>query len=207
MQEKRDANFQAQSLNHRATPMSAPLVVFSHGKETGPWSTKIRRLADVAQAAGWQIISADYAALTGQSDAPAQLRLQALHQLLLNGLPPHNQLALVGSSMGGWLSAQAASTVQPAGLFLLAPALGMPNYPSQWPDIGPLTDIEIIHGWADDVIPAQHSITFAQRTNARLHVLNDDHRLSRSLETLCASFAAFLTRIQPNLDQTKTPKA
>ncbi|TAG36197.1 MAG: alpha/beta hydrolase [Polaromonas sp.] len=175
---------------------NAPLVIFSHGKETGPWGTKIRRLADVAQAAGWQVISVDYAALTGQVDAPAELRLQALLHLLATGLPPHSQLALVGSSMGGWVSAQAACHVRPAGLFLLAPALGIASYPSQWPAVDSSVDIEITHGWADDVIPAQNSITFAQRTGARLHVVADDHRLSQSLDVLCASFAAFLARVK-----------
>ena len=174
---------------------NSPLVIFSHGKETGPWGTKIRRLADVARSSGWRVISVDYAALTGQLDAPADPRLQALLQLLATGLPPHSQLALVGSSMGGWVSAQAACHVRPAGLFLLAPALGIASYPSQWPDVDPRIDIEITHGWADDVIPAQNSIAFAQRTNARLHVVADDHRLSQSLDVLCASFAAFLTRV------------
>lgn len=138
----------------------------------------------------------DYAALTGQVDAPAELRLQALLHLLATGLPPHSQLALVGSSMGGWISAEAACHVRPAGLFLLAPALGMGNYPSQWPYVDSGVDIEITHGWADDVIPAQNSITFAQRTGARLHVVADDHRLSQSLDVLCASFAAFLARVK-----------
>ena len=174
---------------------NSPLVIFSHGKETGPWGTKIRRLADVAQSAGWQVISVDYAAQTGQLDAPAGLRLQALLHLLATSLPPHSQLALVGSSMGGWVSAQAACHVLPAGLFLLAPALGIASCPSQWPDVDSSVDIEITHGWADDVIPAQNSITFAQRTSARLHVVADDHRLSQSLDALCISFAAFLARI------------
>ena len=175
---------------------NAPLVIFSHGKETGPWGTKIRRLADVARFGGWQVVSADYAALTGQPDAPAELRLQALLQLLATNLPPHSHLALVGSSMGGWMSAQAACHVRPAGLFLLAPALGVASYPSQWPDVDSSVDIEITHGWADDVIPVQNSITFAQRTSARLHVVADDHRLSQSLDALCISFAGFLARVK-----------
>ena len=36
---------------------TVPLVVFSHGKDTGPWGTKIRVLADVARAALWQVLS------------------------------------------------------------------------------------------------------------------------------------------------------
>ena len=56
----------------------APLVIFSHGKETGPWGTKIKHLASVAQVAGWQVLSIDYAAVTGQRDALAADRLAAL---------------------------------------------------------------------------------------------------------------------------------
>jgi alpha-beta hydrolase superfamily lysophospholipase len=173
---------------------NTPLVVFSHGKETGPWGTKIRRLADVAQAAGWQVLSVDYAALTGQLDAPAQDRLEALLLLALT-LPAHSRLVLVGSSMGGWVSAAAAMQLQPAGVFLLAPALGMADYPSQWPSLNADLGVEITHGWVDDVIPVQNSIAFAQRTNARLHLVADDHRLGRSLNELSIYFAAFLARI------------
>ena len=172
-----------------------PLVVFSHGKETGPWGTKIRRLADVAQAAGWQVLSVDYAALTEQTDAPAQDRLAALLAL---PLPAHSRLVLVGSSMGGWVSAAAATQLQPAGVFLLAPALGMQTYPSQWPAMPPGTELEIIHGWADDVIPAVHSVEYAQRLMqngaVRLHLLPDDHRLGAKLDEIAALLAQFLKR-------------
>jgi acetyl esterase/lipase len=174
---------------------NSPLVVFSHGKETGPWGTKIRRLADVAQAAGWQVLSVDYAALTGQLDAPAQDRLAALLAL---PLPAHGPLVLVGSSMGGWVSAAAAMQLQPAGVFLLAPALGMASYPSLWPAMPQGTALEIIHGWADDVIPAAHSIRYAQQfapdQPVRLHLLPDDHRLGAKLDEIEALFAQSLER-------------
>ena len=35
-------------------------VYFSHGKESGPWGTKIRRLAPIAEAAGYRVESIDY---------------------------------------------------------------------------------------------------------------------------------------------------
>ena len=184
-------------------PVPAPLVVFSHGKETGPWGTKIRRLANVAQAAGWQVQSVDYAALTGQSDAPAQDRLAALLAL---ELPKHSRLVLVGSSMGGWVSAAAAQSLQPAGVFLLAPAVGMQTYPSLWPDVPAGAELEIIHGWADDVIGAAHSIRYTQQIArqlgqhqpVRLHLLPDDHRLGVTLDEIEALFAQFLKRCAPS---------
>lgn len=61
-----------------SNPSLTPLAIFSHSKETVPWGNKIRRLADVVQAAGWQVLSANYAALTKQADAPVQDSLAAL---------------------------------------------------------------------------------------------------------------------------------
>ena len=108
---------------------NSPLVIFSHGKETGPWGSKIRRLADVARSSGWRAISVDYTALTGQPDAPAGLRLQALLQLLATGLPPHCQLALVGSSMGGWVSAQARLPCPASGFVFVGTCFGHRQLP------------------------------------------------------------------------------
>jgi len=51
-------------------------IYFSHGKESGPWGTKIRRLAAVARRVGWQVTSPDYTA-THNPDARVQLLLAA----------------------------------------------------------------------------------------------------------------------------------
>ena len=172
----------------------APLVIFSHGKETGPWGTKIKHLASIAQVAGWQVLSIDYAAVTSQSDATAADRLAAL---LVHPLPCHSMLVLTGSSMGAWVSAAACSALQPQGLFLMAPALDLPGYPtidtSVWrTDM----DIETVHGWRDDVAPPAGSIRLAQQRHARLHLLEDDHRLSATLPEIGWLFGQFLARLQ-----------
>ena len=170
------------------------LVIFSHGKETGPWGTKIKHLASIAQAAGWQVLSVDYAEVTGQSDAPAADRLAAL---LAHPLPAHSSFALVGSSMGGWISAAACTALQPQGLFLMAPALDLPGYPTidtnAW---RAEMDVEIVHGWRDDVVSPAGSILLAQQQRARLHLLDDDHRLSATLPEIGVLFGQFLARLQ-----------
>ena len=171
-----------------------PLVIFSHGKETGPWGTKIKHLASIAQAAGWQVLSVDYAAATGQSDAPAADRLAAL---LAHPVPAHTMLALVGSSMGGWVSTAACAALQPQGLFLMAPALDLPGYPaigtSAW---RAEMDVEIVHGWRDDVVSPAGSIRLAQQRRARLHLLDDDHRLGAALPEIGVLFGQFLARLR-----------
>ena len=63
------------------------LIVFSHGKESGPNGAKIQRLAKVGSHAGAQVLSVDYSGM----DDP-ELRVQ---KLLSYDLPAHDQLILV----------------------------------------------------------------------------------------------------------------
>ncbi|MGH8540495.1 MAG: alpha/beta hydrolase, partial [Stenotrophobium sp.] len=39
---------------------SRNLVCFAHGKESGPWGTKITHLAEVARGHGYEVMSPDY---------------------------------------------------------------------------------------------------------------------------------------------------
>jgi pimeloyl-ACP methyl ester carboxylesterase len=161
-------------------------LVFSHGKESGPWGFKIRRLAPIAEASGCMVDSIDY------RDCPdPDLRVERLLQSLTTA--PGDTI-LVGSSMGGYVSLVASASLPVAGLFLIAPALYMPGcrqqqYPSQ------AAHIEIVHGWSDDVIPAQHSIDFAGEADCDLHLVRGDHALNTSIETVAALFQGFLHRV------------
>lgn len=175
------------------------LVVFSHGKESGPWGSKIRALADVAQAHGAQVESVDYQQvrhggepLSDQSDtaAPGEGE-RRVAQLLAMRLPPHDRLILVGSSMGGYVATVASNMLKPAGLFLLAPAFYMDGYANQDP-VPVARRTMIVHGWCDDVVPPQNSIRFAQQHRCTLHVLDGDHRLNDAIEEIRQLFADFL---------------
>ena len=162
------------------------LVCFNHGKESGPWGTKITRLADVARAQGAAVISPDYSH-TPDPDA----RLQ---QLCATPLPPHERLVLVGSSMGGYVAAQACARLRPVALMLMAPALYYPGW-SQEPD-GIPSDVEVMHGWHDDVIPLANAQRFAARHAAALHVFDADHGLSAALDTIAVLFERQLQRVR-----------
>ena len=76
------------------------LVCFAHGKESGPWGTKITRLAGVARARGFEVISPDY---SGTQDPRRRV------DLLLQLAPSAKHLVLVGSSMGAYVSAMACA--------------------------------------------------------------------------------------------------
>ena len=172
------------------------LIVFSHGKESGPNGLKIQRLATVGSLAGAQVLSVDYSGM----DDP-ELRVK---KLLSHELPAHDQLILVGSSMGAYVSTVASEALrakghQIIGLFLLAPAFylvdakGASDYAVREPK--PSAEaIEIIHGWDDEVVPVANSIKFAHLHKAGLHILASDHRLNSVLPRLETLFDDFLKR-------------
>ncbi|NNC22829.1 alpha/beta hydrolase [Salinisphaera sp. USBA-960] len=161
----------------------APHCVFAHGSESAPWGTKIQRLAEVAAPYDFEIASPDQQHLREATDRVADLKQNA---------PTGSPLVLVGSSMGGYVTAMACETLQPDALFLMAPAFyidGFPGDPASCPE-----QTVVVHGWRDDVVPVASSIEFARARNARLHVLDDDHRLSESLDFLAQAFDAMLQR-------------
>lgn len=87
--------------------MQKLLVIFSHGKESGPWGSKIRALADVAERLGAQVMSVDYREHTHGTPQDQNAEGEAdrrVDQLLSITLPMHSQLVLVGSSMGAYVS-------------------------------------------------------------------------------------------------------
>jgi predicted esterase YcpF (UPF0227 family) len=149
-------------------------VYFAHGKESGPWGSKIKRLASIATAHGCSVDSIDYSDLLDPD-----LRVERLLSILKN---EEDDLLLVGSSMGGYVSLVAAEEVNPKGVFLLAPALFMPGYKVQ--NYRHKINVEVVHGWSDDVILPENSIQFAKDTNCSLHLIAGDHRLNSSIEVV-----------------------
>src|SRR3982074_1152489 len=95
-------------------------VVFSHGKESGPWGSKITAMAAVVRDLDVAVESVDYPGLDDTSDR--------VRKLIAASAEFKDPLVLVGSSMGGYVSAAAAARLQPRGLFLLAPAFYMTGY-------------------------------------------------------------------------------
>lgn len=160
-----------------------PVVYFAHGKESGPWGAKITALAAVAEALGFTVHSPSY---EGMNDP--QQRIDKLLALQPAGAP----LVMVGSSMGGYVSAFAAQHAQPTALYLLAPALYMQGYEGE-PVIN-CSQVKVIHGWHDDIVPVANAIRFAQRHAAELRVLNAGHTLNETIPALEKDFADFLTQ-------------
>jgi pimeloyl-ACP methyl ester carboxylesterase len=161
-------------------------VVFAHGKESGPWGTKIRALAGVAQERGHDVASPDF---TGSEDPDARVG-----RLLAEIGGQNGSLVFVGSSMGGYVVTVASQALRPAGLFLMAPAFYLPGYSEQDPH--PNADkTSILHGWNDAVVPPDHAIRFARRHQVELHLLNAGHALAERLSAVERLFAQFLDEL------------
>jgi len=164
-------------------------VIFSHGKESGPWGFKIKRLAAIAEQMGCDVESIDYTDLIDPDS-----RVERLLAVLDNQT---ESIILVGSSMGGYVSLVASESVNTKGLFLMAPALYIPSYKQQQhQSMSPW--IEIVHGWSDDIIPVEHSIKFAEQTNSMLHLIAGDHPLNGVVETVESLFKGFISKVLTN---------
>lgn len=159
-------------------------VVFSHGKESGPWGSKITAMAAVVRSLDCGVESVDYRGM----DDPAQ----RVERLVAVGRELKGPIALVGSSMGGHVAAAAANRLGAAALFLLAPAFYMPGFEKYTPqEVAAPT--AIVHGWRDAIVPVNNVIRWAGEHRATLHILDSDHRLEDQIRMICTLLREFLT--------------
>ena len=79
-----------------------------------------------------------------------------------------------------------------AGLFLMAPPIRLHE---AHPLDAARVPTAIIHGWHDELIPAEHVVDWARTRNARLQLVDDSHRLSAHVDASADAFAAFLATL------------
>lgn len=165
------------------------LVIFSHGKESGPDGSKIKLLREVAEKNHFETVSLDY-----RQCKNADERIALLENYLET--TEAENIILFGSSMGGYVSTVLACKKSVKGLFLLCPALYMNDPEYSFREFSPECEhIELVHGWQDDIVPYENSIRFAKANNAVLNLITDGHRLQNSLEFLENRFEIFLKRL------------
>jgi len=158
-------------------------LIWCHGSLAEPWGRKSTALAKTAGRFGFAMEAPDFRDL----DGPDQ-RVERLTDTLADETRP---VILAGSSMGGYVAAAACARIETAGLFLLAPAFFLPGYAVD--DFTNLpAALTVIHGWGDEVVPVDNALRFARSHRASLHLLDDDHALTASLDQIDALFARFL---------------
>lgn len=164
-------------------------VYLSHGLESGPGALKMQALKGIAE----KLDDCEAVVMDYRDQPDPQQRLQHLLATLEARGDDPERCVFAGSSLGGWLSAAVSSQQPVLGCFLLAPAIGLPHYPETAPTLQ-ASCTHVIHGWQDDVIPPRPVIDWAERQRLSLRMLDDDHRLHESLDTLLSDFDAFLMR-------------
>jgi alpha/beta superfamily hydrolase len=168
--------------------VSHQYIVFSHGQDGEPWGTKILAMAEVAKRRGLTVESVDYRNMHDPAARVAKL-LDVCKKL-------PGELLLVGSSLGAHVCTTVSTQVLTGGLFLLAPAFFMPGYERYTP-APPACPVDIVHGWNDEIVPVENSIRYARQYKSALHILDSDHRLTSSLDDVCALLDRFLQRLLP----------
>jgi predicted esterase len=93
--------------------------------------------------------------------------------------------------MGVYVALVASEIVNAKAVFLMAPALYIPGFKKQQHD-SKSSHIEIVHGWSDDVIPAENSIKYARQVDCTLHLISGDHALNGVIKTVENLFEQFL---------------
>jgi len=171
--------------------------ILSHGFESGPDATKVAALAVAAERLGWTHERPDYTSFDGRRDlselGDVEARQAHLFALAI-AAASRGPLVLAGSSLGAYISARVSLQVPVLGLFLMAPPTTMGRLPNL--DAAPVP-ISIIHGWDDELIPAQQVADWAHARRARLLLVNDTHRLSEHVEASAEAFAQLLQHLHP----------
>ncbi len=167
-------------------------IILSHGSDSSPDATKVSALAAQAESQGWHTQRPDYRTDDARghagSVAPRIARLRATIEAL--DAPP----LLVGSSMGAFVSGLVSLDVPVAGLLLLATPSGIPGYARAF-DLRREVPTLLIHGWRDDVCPLAGVQAFAAQRRLPLLVLDDDHRLTASMDVIAVQFRTMLDRL------------
>lgn len=159
-----------------------PLVIFSHGKVTGPNGNRIKSLSKIAKQLGYSVESLDYRRLNTPE------RVTKLSDYLTTLERPY---VLVGTSMGGYVSAVSALAHKPLGVFLISPALYLDGYAEE--EVEKMEcPVTVIHGWDDDIVPVENVIRFAKAAKASLHLYSGGHRLREKLQETEMCFEQFL---------------
>lgn len=168
--------------------MSRGHVILSHGLESGPNATKVTALSKVAEGMGWTHERPDYGAVDriGRfGDINARIALLRDRVQATRGT-----LVLAGSSMGAFVSALVSLEVPCSGLFLMAPPPCIEGY-ARTLDASKVPT-SIVHGWNDELIPAQAVIDWAHPRRDQIVLVDDSHRLAAHVDFCARRFGEFL---------------
>ena len=165
-----------------------PLLILSHGLESGPDATKVSALAKIADTMGLRSVRPDYRDLDAGRDAS---RIDARIARLTQHAPAGAPIVLAGSSLGAFISGFASIEMDNCiGLFLIALPMAIPGYPRRFD--AKRTPTALFHGWDDELCPVDDAIAFARARGDAITLVRDDHRLSAHVDFVARQFQDFL---------------
>lgn len=169
--------------------------ILSHGFESGPDATKVTALAEAAARLGFTHERPDYTDLDARRDVSplgdVAARLDRLRERV-RAARERGPVVLAGSSLGAWISGRVSLEFPVAGLFLMAPPVRLnASHPLEAAHV----PTSIIHGWYDELIPADDVVGWARTRGARLLLVDDGHRLSAHVESSADAFAGLLRNL------------
>lgn len=166
--------------------------ILSHGFESGPDATKVTALAEVAARLGFTHERPDYTDLDAKREASplgdVAARIGRLRERVREAAS-RGPVVLAGSSLGAWISARVSLECAPAALFLMAPPVRLD---AAHPLEAARVPTSIVHGWHDELIPADDVVRWARPRAATLLLVDDGHRLSASVDASARAFAALI---------------
>lgn len=168
------------------------VAIISHGLHSSATATKATALSEAGEALGWHCIRPDYQDLD-QSAAHAPLGDVAARIARLEALAREHAgapLVLAGSSMGAFISARVSLAVDVRGLYLMAPPARLEGKPI--PLEAAAVPTWILHGWDDQLIPADDVVRWAALRRNRLLLVDDGHRLADHVQFAAEDFGRFL---------------
>ena len=96
--------------------------------------------------------------------------------------------------MGAFVSGLASMEVECDGLFLIALPTAIPECPRRF-DLRPGIRTMLVHGYRDDLCPADAALAFARARAIPALMLDGDHRLSNHVAMIERQFRLFLESV------------
>jgi pimeloyl-ACP methyl ester carboxylesterase len=178
-------------------------VVFLHGLESGASGNKAKRLRATHDLTAPELPTAEARAfLAGNADGQGWVLPEAVaakpFEVARAAVAAARPDVLIGSSFGGGLAARlAAEGAYDGPLVLLAPAAAKLFAVTALPQRK--GRVVVVHGRADEVVPSSDSVRLAEASvcELALWLVDDDHRLARSVEAGLMDEAIAFATAQP----------
>ena len=166
------------------------LVILSLGKSA-------KFYAEISKHCGFRVACMDYTGIF----TPKQKVQHLVNECKRLKMNEKENVILVGSSIGAYVSLHASSIIRPKGMFLMSPVLKIQdndinniNDNQHKPFTTEMGNIEIIQGWNDTTVDKVIVMNYCRRHWIPRHLFWDERDLKKSLKVTSVLFERFLVK-------------